>query len=138
MPAEMDLKEFVCATLTQIVQGVLEAQKALQDTDAEVCPAGIHLEMTREKRPSTKNGVPLQEVSFDIAVTVSETSSEERKRSGGAGVRIYVLSFAATGENARQERLASSTVNRISFSVPLLLPVHRRRGEDPASGPEHA
>ena len=51
---------------------------------------------------------------FDVAVTAS-TKSE-----GGGGGGIKVLAFDLSGKISRSAE--NSTVSRISFSIPLLLP----------------
>jgi hypothetical protein len=58
----------------------------------------------------------IEKVEFDVAVT--ESSAKERSGEGG----IEVLSLGKLG-GKRKTRTEQSAVNRIRFSVPIILPV---------------
>jgi len=118
----MELKQFVAQTLTQITEGVIEAQKNLHPTGARVNPRMRQLLPQGEKNyasigwAQSEGGNPVLMVSFDVAVT----ASEETKTKGGIGVVTGVLSLGSSGATDKGNTAAS----RIAFQVPLLLPAH--------------
>ena len=120
----MELREFVSMALTQITEGVVEAQKNLEATGARVNPTLRHLLPKGEKNyPSVgwaegEGGNPVQMVSFDVAVTASEGTNTK----GGIGVVTGVLNLGSSGASEAGKTSAS----RIAFQVPLLLPSQRK------------
>lgn len=111
----MDLKDFVAQSLVQIVEGVATASKAVSELGGAVSPS--YSARLAETLGLTNDGTsrPVQGVQFDVAVTASSESSGE----AGGGLRIAVVSFGAKGS----DRDSHQTSSRISFSVPLALPV---------------
>ena len=115
----MQLQEFIKQSLSQIVNGVREAQQELaRNGHGEVNPHGIQHEpggiVGRVSGATNPNWAEVQFVDFDVAVTVTE-SSETGGRAG-----ISVLGIGAGAE--KQSGLANSSVSRIQFKVPIVLP----------------
>ena len=108
----MELREFVSSALIQILGGVQDAQKAAAEHGGQVNPAFSGTLGSRGLVKGRGNFL-MQEVEFDVAVTVSEQSGEKV----GGGLRV-VFGFGAKLEG--QE--SSSQVSRIKFTVPLGLP----------------
>lgn len=107
----MDLKAFVEATLVQIIEGVQGAQASTEGTGAEINPKpGPGFKGNRMFR----DGPRIQDVEFDVAVTVAE--SEEKK--GGFGLVVGPVALGGGGKTDAQ----SSSLNRIRFAVPITLP----------------
>jgi hypothetical protein len=109
----MQLDDFVATTLKQIVVGVTTAQVAVDEHGAKINPS---VRSGTPGRFDPQTGTHIQDVEFDIAVTVSEGEKS------GAGIRVGVpwISGGVEGGSDRQ----SSAVSRIRFSVPVLLPKH--------------
>jgi hypothetical protein len=112
----MDLREFVAATLKQIVEGISESAEAVSKLGGAVSPA---FDSRAENRLGTSKdgaGVPVYGVSFDVAVIAGSSDSKE----AGAGLRV--VGFGGLGgklaESAKQE-----ITSRVQFVVPLQLPV---------------
>lgn len=111
----MDLKEFVTQTLTQIIEGVRDAQTRGKELTAEVNP---HLDTSAEQ--AGKQGflnaggqfVPI--VQFDVALTVTEGTGTK----GGIGVFAGAIFLGSSGQSQNE----SSSVSRVKFSVPVRLP----------------
>lgn len=114
----MDLKDFVRETLSQITEGVREAQDGVQGAGGFVNPAF---------RPSKINdpeshfglmpdGQNIFMVNFDVAVSVVEGTQTD------ADARLQVAGFIKLGAGGASEESATTT-NRVSFKVPLALPV---------------
>src|SRR5690554_1502948 len=107
----MELDEFVHTTLRQIMEGVQAAQRTAVDLGATVNPrhgAGTFGTF------HAKSGTYVQNVEFDVALTVDEG------RESGAALRVGVAWIGAGVESGSDRR--SSTANRVRFTVPLLLP----------------
>lgn len=121
----MDLKTFVSETLTQIVEGVQDAQERIRERGikAEINPWSIGAESTREiGQPSP--------VDFDVAVVIAEETSNAtgEKARASAGL-ISVVSLRAGGEleSGRSSGARNETTSRIRFTVQLAQPADIRR-----------
>lgn len=108
----MDLKTFVAESLKQIAEGIKEAQEA--DTGAWICPPVLKNDGVRAEAPNG-NYPFIQEVDFDIAVTVTEDSHAE----GGAKVSVFAVSLGGKTETTS----ANSSVSRLRFSLPVRWPI---------------
>ena len=111
----MELSEFVCETLKQLIDGVKGAQAHAKKVGGVVSPWNMFAD--RKNQVTAKGGRPVQQISFDVAVT--KTSGKET--SGGIGVLFASVGLAG---KAKSES-TSSLVNRISFSVPVIFPLQK-------------
>lgn len=111
----MELRDFVAETLTQIVEGVQEAQVRTKSHGARVNP---HLttsaELAIKHSILIASGAAAQLVHFDVALTAKEGTGTK----GGIGVVVGAFALGSTG----QSQAENSTVSRVKFSVPLVLP----------------
>jgi len=101
----MDLKAFVSETLVQIIAGVDDAIGRVRDVSA-----------TGKVNPqweSSHHG-KVQDVEFDVAVTVTEKSGRE----GGAGLKVAMFQAGAKGESTTE----NVAINRVRFTVPVAVP----------------
>ncbi len=113
----MEVKEFVAETLKQIIEGVRLAQDEIATERDERKTGVINPERASGKATGPRASSwrqPIETVSFDIAVTVSE----ETKAGGRGGLMVAGVGLGAKGEFAS----ASTAVSRINFSVPIALP----------------
>jgi len=116
----MDLKTFISETLTQIVEGVSEAQSRISETgvSAAVNPSNIGADSQRDHGPASP-------VEFDVAVLISEESAHAsgEKAKASAGL-ISVVSLKASGEleSGRTSGARNETTSRIKFTVQLAQP----------------
>ena len=101
----MDLETFIAEALRQIVKGVRQAQQHGDCKGATI----------NSKRRNLPGSIEPAEIEFDVAVTVSEGS--ERQGKGTIGV----ASVIGVGGQVKSTT-ASSTVSRIKFSIPVVLP----------------
>jgi hypothetical protein len=113
----MDLKEFVSQTLSQIIDGVTDAQDSVSGKGGAINP---HLHATHEQLGkqgflNTSEGLA-QIVEFDVALTVTEGTGTK----GGIGMLAGAVNLGSSGESSAQ----NSSVSRVRFSVPLRLPKH--------------
>lgn len=114
----MDLQTFVTSTLVQIAKGIGNAQDQLKGTGTLVNPGlrGMFASAKVTAPVVYISGVQvhIKDVSFDIAVTASDEQSAE----AGAGIKVWGARLGADGKVSSE----NSTVSRVQFSVPIVLP----------------
>ena len=100
----MELREFVKESLTQIIDGVRDAQQHAAGQGARVNP------------PPAQDNLPktIEPVDFDIAVITSE------RQGGQVGVGIFVGGIGIGGRE--QNEISDNVTSRIQFSVQVELP----------------
>jgi len=113
----MDVKEFVAESLSQILEGVREAQRSDGGSDINAYNAN--------SIPGGKNAFAAGQfgtftlVEFDIAVS-AETSGK-----GGANLKVFGVGIEGGGEHT------AGKANRITFAIPVRLPDgDKERAED--------
>ena len=116
----MDLKTFVSETLTQIVEGVADAQKRIRDANiaAAVNPS-------YRMGTSQRDYADEKPVEFDVAVVISEESSEASGNKAGASVGIIAVLSAKASADIESNSVGihrNETASRIRFSVQLAQP----------------
>jgi hypothetical protein len=118
----MDIREFVRSALEQIIQAVVEADKAVEPLGAEISPP-VKTEwanLATTGKEISHRGLPMREVAFDLAVTVTSATATE----GEAGVAIKIITLKAGGKSDKSNEQTS----RIQFSIPLTLPTRKPKG----------
>jgi hypothetical protein len=104
----MELQEFICNSLMQIMAGIASAKgkyDSRSSGDGVICPTW---------NGPTDQKDRMQEVKFDVAVT----ATSKTEGGGGGGIRVIALDISAKAGHS----VENSTVSRISFSVPILPP----------------
>ena len=104
----MELQDFICNSLMQIMAGIASAKGKYDSRfsgDGVICPTW---------NGPTDQKDRMQEVKFDVAVTVTSKTEE----GGGGGIRVVALDISAKASHSAE----NNTVSRISFSVPILPP----------------
>jgi len=109
---QVELKEFVSETLKHIFAGVEDAQKAC--SNGTINPTDIQLMGDKVQGYLHSKYSMLKTIDFDIAVSVSK----EKETKGGLGIFVGALGVGTQGTLDS----ASSTINRIKFSVPVTFP----------------
>jgi Trypsin-co-occurring domain 2 len=109
----MDLKDFVADVISQLEDGLIEA---INRHDAKNVPGRVNpVFKGADGQYDWKSAV--QNIEFDISVTVSDKKSGE----AGAGVKVYVADISGKGSKSHED----TTTNRIKFTIPVSLPAHR-------------
>jgi hypothetical protein len=112
----MLLSEFVSSSITQIIDGVLEAQKHALEKGAKINPFGLSIDNPTTKIQQDYSRVEFgQVIEFDVAVTTTEGNQTQ----GGAGISI--ASIARIGMDAKTDS-SNTHVSRLKFSIPIFLP----------------
>jgi hypothetical protein len=101
----MKLDEFISETLNQVIEGVAQAQKACSASNAVIADRSGSVETTQ--------------VEFDVALTVESGT----KTKGGIGVVTGIVSLGSSGQSDNTK----TAVNRIKFSVPVVLPTDKSK-----------
>jgi len=122
----MELKMFVKETLSQIIEGVKEAQTEANESGAIINPMGYFTDSGRNvikwlpKRATGGEWREGQIVEFDVSVVVSEKDETQ----GGAGIQIasMVIGMGVSAKSADE----NSMVSKLKFSVPLFLPESKK------------
>lgn len=111
----MDLKDFISQTLIQIAEGVSDASSKVQELGGQVNP-----HITSEHKEMGRHGIlwgggrAAHIVEFDVALTVNSGTGTK----GGIGIFAGAINLGSSGES----RAENSSVSRVSFTVPVLLP----------------
>lgn len=109
----MDVKSFVTETIVQICEGVTDAVSRLEGSDAIVSPSGIVASENSMYVHEDYRRI-VQNVEFDVAVTVTEAQGSE----GGLGLMVGMIGLGSKGKSDSE----NSSTSRIRFSVPVSLP----------------
>jgi hypothetical protein len=105
---EMELKEFVSRTLTEIAEGVAAGAKAAAEVGAVVNP--------RERNPRGEDGPVAKSVDIEFTVGLSVTDAAKTK--GGIGVVAGIFALGSQGES----NASTGATTHIKFTVPIILP----------------
>lgn len=106
----MALDEFITQTLIGIISGVKKAQDKTK-TDAIISPGAL---VNNAGFLGVSGKGLVKDVTFDVALTIDKATGT----SGVIGVLSGIICLKAGGES----KAAETQVNRLTFSVPLLLP----------------
>lgn len=113
----MKLKEFISETLTQIAQGVKEAQNNVAPLGAKVNPANVASfegSVPHCRGTSTRPARVLCEVEFNVALTNDSSTST------GSGIGILFGAVSLAGKHGTSDK--DTTLNSIRFNVIMELP----------------
>jgi len=117
----MKLDKYVEETIKQVIAGIGAAKDYGDKNNARVNPASASFTSGNTSTIyCSDTGVPIQEIQFDIAVSVTEGNSTADTP------EITVGSSTISGIAQTTETTNSST-NRIKFSIPVLLPMYGTR-----------
>lgn len=106
----MDVKDFIEATLIQIVEGTKAAADKIKDSGFVISPRhirGSHPELVIDHNSDCMVSL----IEFDVAITINETD----KGQGGAGISIAGIHLGGKVESGS----LNQTVSRVKFMVPL-------------------
>ena len=112
----MELKDFIAQTISQIMEGVIEAQGLAQKSGGAVNPKG-QMYLAPDAAPLMDKGTTRigDFINFDVAIEVTEGKEE----SGGA--KISVPTIGGLGGKLFR-KLENKSVSRVSFRLPVIYP----------------
>jgi hypothetical protein len=110
----MELKDFIKATLSEIVAGVTEAQKETNDSGVIINPSELAYDSKGEKylRPGGIRYV--QDIEFNVVVSESGTDGNKEG--------LSVVSGSHSGGTHSSADVNNSCVSTIKFKIPVALP----------------
>lgn len=108
----MELKEFVKATLEQIVEGAALAQQSIKNKGGIINPSNMSFQ--KDGAWNNYNHAMPQEVVFDVALTSTDKSGSTE----GIGVFLGSISLGKKNELGVEQ----VAVTKVKFTVPLVLP----------------
>jgi hypothetical protein len=120
----LELSAFIRETLVEIVRGVEQARDAIKkmETNAEICPTGLRFEKDKSPAPYKPGRGFIQEVLFDVAITVSKEHSAEGGGKGSLSIGVPSLPWLG-GVGAEGDLTYEHQRGRhVTFKVPVLLP----------------
>lgn len=120
----MELKDFIKQVLSDIAEGITEAQTENQTT-ARIVPTTI-IGSRVGKVSTTKGYVPVCNIDFDVAVT-SETNTKSSDDMTG-GIKVVEL-FHVGGKSQEESSAIQQNVSRVKFSIPMMLPSTSKKFE---------
>ncbi len=112
----MNLDEFISSSISQIVSGVVAAQKNVAKLGARVNPAGavIGKSVLETTLHDKKTNAIVEVIEFDLSIKVEKA----KKTKGTIGIVIASIGLGSQGESSG----LNSEQNRIRFRVPVQLP----------------
>ncbi len=111
----MELKYFISETLSQLVEGVTDAQSKVHKFGGRVSPWVPSSFDPKKVYGRTNDGMPVIFVDFDVSIEAQEGTGTK----AGIGVVTGMFNLGSSGES--QESKQSS--NKIGFSIPVALPL---------------
>lgn len=119
----MDIRTFVSETLTQIVEGVADAQRRIDEggSGAQVNPS------VKYGTAEPRGVADANPVDFDIAVTVAAEDREGSESKMGASLQVLSVVGVKLGGGLSEQSSGiqrSETASRVKFSVQLAQPGH--------------
>ncbi|MGH9437269.1 MAG: hypothetical protein ACRD22_05065 [Terriglobia bacterium] len=116
----MELKDFIRATLEQIVEGADLANKRISELGGIVNPTGLDL-MRDGKSNMSSHAIP-QDVLFDVGLTATDKSGSTE----GIGVFLGSISLGKKNDSGVEQ----VAVTRVRFSVPLVFAPGQRLSDE--------
>lgn len=110
----MDLRQFVSETLTQIVGGIEDAKKSITDGSARINPRLNPHSDAKIKQLVDDNDSLIQDVVFDVALTVSSGTGT----SGKVSVLAGLLNLESGGKSSNDQGRTSRVQFKVAVSFP--------------------
>ncbi|WPD22960.1 MAG: hypothetical protein SD837_00055 [Candidatus Electrothrix scaldis] len=112
----MELKDFISETLTQLVEGIADAQSRVDGKGGRVCPYTYNKPEHKSVIAKTKDNLPVVAVDFDVLITAEDGTGTK----GNVSVVAGIFNLGSQGESKHSNQSAS----RVKFMVPVALPLH--------------
>lgn len=110
----MELKEFVSQSISQIFDGVREAQEKTISLGGSVSPKIIAPQRDNPAILGINYQQPVILVDFDVSLNTIDTTSTK------AGFGLFVAAFGGGAQTG--DTKSNNSLSRLHFSVPVVLP----------------
>ena len=111
----MELKDFIRTALSEIIAGVIAAQKETKDTGVIINPSDLACDNKGDKYVRPGGARYVQEIEINVAVT--PTSSD------GSKTGLHVIERLSSGGNVNTNEINNSCVSTIKLRIPVALPM---------------
>ncbi len=116
----MELQNFITETLTQIVNGVIDAQKELKDTGCLINPYVHDKEHTYTTNDGRGINRAVQKVKMNVVLSVSENKEKNSK------IGVFKVIEAGVGKESATQ---NSQMTTLEFEIPIALPVMEKENK---------
>ena len=115
-----ELGNYVSHVLTEIVNGVVDAQSKVSHLEAKINPSGLSVTGGSSNITlKTTDANIASFVEFDIRLTA------ESKTSGEAGFKLSILKLGGHAKAEGEDKQANH--HKVKFQVPVLFPAHKKK-----------
>jgi hypothetical protein len=114
MTNEIALGDFISLTISEIVRGVVEAQKQVEEQKARINPEGIMWAESAKVFVYDRGAISITKVAFDIVLTKSENEGVK----GGVGVFLGGIGLGTQANLGYK----NDVMNRLQFELLIELP----------------
>lgn len=113
----MELKDFISETLSQLLEGIIEAQNKSAQIGGRIVPYIRPSERQNEITVKTRDHMPIIFVDFDVSIVAGEDKGSK------ATIGVVAGLFGGGVQGHSSENL--QTANKIKFKIPVALPLHK-------------
>lgn len=110
----MELQIFIAETIKSILDGIKQAQEYAKLSGGTIVPSELNFKSDLPGTHWDDDGVIMEKIDFDVAVTVTDTNTKE----GKAGISVWGIGAGIKG----QENSKNESISRIKFSIPVIYP----------------
>lgn len=121
----MNLQQFVAETIVEISKGINEANEksGKESIGVKVNPANSYNDGKNSYIVENDNAKPgnkknIENIKFDVAVTVNESEMENGEGGGG----IQIAGFQVGAKAGMESTSSSQNTSRIQFEIPIVFP----------------
>lgn len=118
----MELKEFVSQSITQIFEGVKDAQEKTNELGGSVSPKIIAPQRDNPVILGINHKQAVILVDFDVSLNTLDSTATK------AGFGLFVAAFGAGAQTG--ETTSNREFSRLHFSVPVVLPSPIEKAEE--------
>jgi hypothetical protein len=113
----MELSKYISTTLTEIVNGITDAQEKIKDSGAVINPKADNYVPNNVIGTTKVDGymIEINKVDFNLVIEANDGES------GKSGISVIAGVFGAGA--AIESKSDSKSINSIKFSIPILFPV---------------
>lgn len=113
----MELKEFIKSTIPQIIDSVSDLNEEYKDKDATINPLSYVRIKDMQSIQTASGERLLTNVEFDLTVSIDESKNTDGK--------VNVMSCVIGGGASKSHTEGNSSISRVRFNVPVVLPARR-------------
>ncbi len=118
----MELKTFVAESLTQICEGISEAQQKVDKLGACISPRVRAVNTNHVTVDECEPATAPSKITFDVALEVVQGDSTGKTVEGSALLRVASFGIGTSGKRETEKENRTSTISRIVFDLNVVWP----------------